>query len=230
MKRGFSTALAAAAVLNLLVGLTAASGPDTRLGASPSVVPAGTDAQPPVASASAPPEGGRAVASPLIGTGKPNPKPKARRKAHETHVKAAGAGSVTIRDFSFGPSSVTVHVGETVTWSNQGHTAHTATARNGSFDTGTLKAGRSGSHTFAQAGTISYFCSIHPFMHGTVVVAAAAGGSTGSSGKPAGSAASPPATSPSKPGLPNTGIDVGSLLLSGALLLGSGLLLRRRAA
>ena len=140
---------------------------------------------------------------------------------------------MTIKDFSFGPSSVTVHAGDTVTWTNAGPSAHTATGKG--FDTGTLKKGQSGSHTFSQAGTFSYVCTIHPFMHGTVVVAAAAGSSSGSSGKSAGSSGSSAGSPAAKPtsssgGLPNTGVDVGSLLLSGVLMLGAGVLLRRRAA
>jgi plastocyanin len=232
MKWGLPTALAVASALNLLAGLPAASEPSSQPSATPEAVDANGQQ----------PAGGRAVSSPVIGTGKPEPtaesKSKEPRKARKTQAKAAGAGSVTIKDFSFGPSSVTVHVGDTVSWSNNGRSDHTATARNGSFDTGTLKQGQSGSHTFTQAGTISYFCSIHPFMHGTVVVAAAGGGSSGSSGKSSGSPASPSAGSPSaggatsssQQGLPNSGVDVGTLVLSGGLLLGSGLLLRRRAA
>ena len=46
--------------------------------------------------------------------------------------------------------------------------AHSATANDGSFDTGILSKGGSGSHTFTQAGTFSYICTPHPFMKGTV--------------------------------------------------------------
>ncbi|MGN6189529.1 MAG: cupredoxin domain-containing protein, partial [Conexibacter sp.] len=92
-------------------------------------------------------------------------------------ARAAAASGVTIRDFSFGPRAITVHVGDTVTWTNAGPTAHTATADGGGFDTGTLKAGQRGSHTFTTAGTFAYHCSLHPFMRGSVeVVAAASGG------------------------------------------------------
>src|SRR5438270_2974 len=84
----------------------------------------------------------------------------------------------------------------------------------------------------SQTGTFAYHCTIHPFMHGTIVVAAAGGSSTGSSSSsskatPAARPGATTTTAPtqSKSGLPNTGIDVGSLLLSGALMLGAGLLL-----
>jgi plastocyanin len=226
MKRGLSTALALAASFNLLAGLTAADGPAPQ----PAPTPRADEAQ-----------GGRTVASPVIGGGQPAKSEVKRehhkRRAKATAVKAAGAGSVTIKDFSYAPKSVAVNVGDTVTWSNQGPTDHTATAKDGSFDTGLLKKGQSGSHTFTKAGTFSYFCTIHPFMKATVVVAAArgsggsggSGGSTGSSGSGSGgSRSSGEAASASKQALPKSGVDVGSMVLSGALLLLSGLVLRRR--
>jgi hypothetical protein len=79
---------------------------------------------------------------------------------------------VTIADFRFAPGTTTVHAGDTITWANNGPSPHSATARDGSFNTGVLQKGQSGSHTFSKAGTFSYFCSVHPFMHGTVVVLA----------------------------------------------------------
>ena len=87
---------------------------------------------------------------------------------------AAASTGVTISDFKFSPGGVTVNVGDTVTWSNAGPTGHSATANDGSFDTGVLQKGSSGSHTFSQAGTFSYFCKPHPFMKGTITVVAAA--------------------------------------------------------
>ena len=176
-------------------------------------------------------QGGRAI--PVAATGDTKP----------PVVKAAAAGSVTIRDFSFAPKAISIGVGDTVTWSNQGKQPHTATGPG--FDTGTLKQGQSASHTFAKAGTFNYICTIHPFMKGTVVVAAAAGSSpssggggsrssSGSSGSSAGAGSAAPTTStpstPAKPGIPNTGMDVVWLALSGALMVAAGTLLRRKAA
>ncbi len=83
---------------------------------------------------------------------------------------------VAIRDFAFAPATVEVRVGDTVTWTNQDTVAHTATARNGSWDTGSLEDGRSGSVRFTVAGTYRYVCTPHPDMTGTVVVRAASGG------------------------------------------------------
>jgi LPXTG-motif cell wall-anchored protein len=214
MRRALPTALAACAILNL------------------SAVAAGPFAQQPGASAA---QGGRLATDVATGgrdqaaAAAPVEQKRSHRHRQPARVRPAGANSVTIKDFSFGPSSVTVQVGDTVSWSNSGPSQHTATAKDGSFDTGTLNKGQSGSHTFTKAGTFSYVCTIHPFMHGTVVVAAAAGSSSKPSSAPA-RAAAPTAPAPRKPGLPNTGVDVGSLLLSGVLMLGSGLVLRRRTA
>ena len=86
---------------------------------------------------------------------------------------AAASTSVTISDFQFAPGGVTVNVGDTVTWTNTGPTPHSATASDGSFDTGIMDEGSSGSHTFTEAGTFAYICTPHPNMKGTVVGAGA---------------------------------------------------------
>jgi plastocyanin len=86
-----------------------------------------------------------------------------------TPVLAADS-AVSIAGFAFGPGSVTVEVGDTVTWTNDDTAPHTATA-SGDFDTGTIAVGDSASVTFDTAGTYAYVCSIHPAMQGTVVVA-----------------------------------------------------------
>ena len=89
-----------------------------------------------------------------------------------TSTPGAGAksASVTIKDFEFTPATVTIAVGGTVTWTNNGPSTHTATADDGSFDSGNLSQGKTFSHTFQAAGTFTYHCSIHPFMTATVIV------------------------------------------------------------
>ncbi len=83
--------------------------------------------------------------------------------------------AVDIAGFAFSPQSVTVAVGDTVTWSNADAQNHTATANGGSFDTGAIGGNTSKSVTFSTAGTFAYHCKIHPSMTGTIVVQAAAG-------------------------------------------------------
>jgi hypothetical protein len=140
-------------------------------------------------------------------------------------VKAAASSSVAIKNFLFSPRSISIHVGDTVTWTNQDSAEHTATAKDGSFDTGTLKKGQSGFHKFTKAGSIAYICSVHPSMKGTVVVAAASGTGSGS-----GSNSSTPATKSTtkSSSLPLTGLNIAAVVALAALLTGSGSLLRRR--
>jgi plastocyanin len=89
-------------------------------------------------------------------------------------IASAANTGVDIAGFAFAPRTVTVHVGDAVTWSNSDARSHTATADDGSFDTGTISKGASKSVTFSTAGTFGYQCSIHPTMTATVVVQAAA--------------------------------------------------------
>jgi plastocyanin len=86
---------------------------------------------------------------------------------------AAGASSsaVKISNFKFAPASVSVKQGTRVIVTNQDSTGHTATADDGdSFDTGTLAQGASQAISVSKPGSYPYHCSIHPFMHGTLVV------------------------------------------------------------
>jgi plastocyanin len=80
------------------------------------------------------------------------------------------ANSVEIKDFAFGPGTLTVKVGDTVTWTNKDITGHSATADDKSFDTGVLSQGESGTFTFTKAGTYGYHCTPHPNMKGTIIV------------------------------------------------------------
>jgi len=87
-------------------------------------------------------------------------------------VSAQSTTTITIADLAFSPANVTVQAGDTVVFANNDSVAHTATANNGSFDTGTIQPGGSASVTFATAGTFSFFCQIHPSMTGSVTVQA----------------------------------------------------------
>jgi LPXTG-motif cell wall-anchored protein len=165
---------------------------------------------------------------------------EAPEPAPEPEVKAlaAASGSVTIADFSFSPASLTINQGDTVTWVNNGPTPHSATANNGSFDTGILKAGQSASHTFGESGTFSYYCQPHPYMKATIVVQAAqtggGSGDTGSSDTTGGTAGATDTGATASqaddgPTLPNTGGDAAPLLILGGLMLLLGFAMQRRA-
>ena len=78
--------------------------------------------------------------------------------------------SVNIKSFKFHDAEITIAVGDSIVWLNQDGARHTATAKDGTFNTGTLKKNASGEVVFTQAGTYEYFCKFHRSMKGTVVV------------------------------------------------------------
>jgi len=82
---------------------------------------------------------------------------------------AAAVKTVNVKNFRFRPKTLSVTAGTTVTFTNKDTTKHTATLA-GTFNTHGIKPGKSKSVTFNTAGTFSYTCSIHPTMHGTIVV------------------------------------------------------------
>jgi amicyanin len=86
-----------------------------------------------------------------------------------TSQPVAGVTRVAIKDYKYAPPALTVRVGATVAWTNEDAVPHSATVAGG-FDTGLFDKGQTRTITFARAGTFHYICTIHPFMHGTVVV------------------------------------------------------------
>ena len=84
----------------------------------------------------------------------------------------AGPNAVNIDGFAFAPATLTVKAGSTVTWTNKDEDPHTVVAGDGSFRSQVLSSGGTYQFTFPTAGNFDYICSIHPFMHGTVVVTA----------------------------------------------------------
>jgi len=77
--------------------------------------------------------------------------------------------SVEIKGFAFDPKTVTIKVGQTVTWTNQDSVVHTVTG-DGGIDSGDLSKGKSYSKTFDTEGAFDYHCSPHPQMTGQVIV------------------------------------------------------------
>jgi plastocyanin len=82
------------------------------------------------------------------------------------------AAVLKIDNFAFMPKSVTVKAGTTVTWTNQDDETHTVTSTTKEFKSEPLSAGDKFTFTFTTPGTYKYFCSLHPFMTGTIVVEA----------------------------------------------------------
>lgn len=100
----------------------------------------------------------------------PTATPTANPTPTPTPTTASSSGnSVSIKNFSFTPNSLTVKVGTKVTWTNHDSVTHTVTANQGAFNSPVLP-GSSFSFTFTKAGTYAYHCMIHPYMMATIVV------------------------------------------------------------
>ena len=80
------------------------------------------------------------------------------------------SAEVKIDNFSFGPATLTVSAGTTVTWINRDDIPHTVVSDDKAFKSKVLDTDEKFSYTFATAGTYPYFCSVHPKMTGKVVV------------------------------------------------------------
>jgi plastocyanin len=89
--------------------------------------------------------------------------------AANAQPSAATAG-VKIDNFVFGPQTLTVPVGTTVTWTNSDDIPHTSVSTEGVFKSKVLDTDEKFSYTFTKAGTYPYYCTIHPKMTGKVVV------------------------------------------------------------
>jgi plastocyanin len=82
----------------------------------------------------------------------------------------AASAAVNIDNFVFGPQTITVPVGATVTWTNKDDIPHTSVSTDGVFKSKVLDTDEKFTYTFTKAGTYPYYCTIHPKMTGKVVV------------------------------------------------------------
>jgi len=106
--------------------------------------------------------------------------PSAFAAHHEVTIEnAPGSATPGCEPNCFIPSTATVEVGAEVTWDNTDTAAHTATAGSaadgpsGVWDSSLIMSGGSYSYTADTAGTFDYFCMVHPWMEGTLIVEAA---------------------------------------------------------
>ena len=77
---------------------------------------------------------------------------------------------IRIQNRAFAPGNITIKKGQTITWKNFDDLDHTVDAEDGSFSSGTIKKGKTFSHTFKKAGRYPYSCRLHPRMKGVIVV------------------------------------------------------------
>jgi plastocyanin len=102
------------------------------------------------------------IATVLLLAGSPN--------ATANDQPSAANVQVQIDNFSFGPQTVTVPVGATVTWTNHDDTPHTIVSTEGVFKSKVRDTDEKFSYSFTKAGKYPYYCSVHPKMTGQVIV------------------------------------------------------------
>jgi plastocyanin len=76
--------------------------------------------------------------------------------------------AVQIKDMKFHPAKISVAAGDTVTFTNADSKTHTATADDGSFDTGHLAKGKKAKVKITATGAHPFHCAIHSSMTGTI--------------------------------------------------------------
>jgi plastocyanin len=100
-------------------------------------------------------------------TPSPTPTPSPSPTPSEVTINIVGMNG----NQSYSPSPASVSVGQQVRWHNADSIAHTATQDGSGFDTGTIAPGATSAPvTFSAAGTVSYHCSFHPSMVGSLNV------------------------------------------------------------
>ena len=85
-------------------------------------------------------------------------------------TSSASGPQVIMKNTAYDPATLTIKVGQTVTWVNQDSTQHDVVANKGEFKSSLLASGGTYGFKFTQAGTYTYYCSIHPNMLGTIIV------------------------------------------------------------
>jgi quinohemoprotein ethanol dehydrogenase len=84
--------------------------------------------------------------------------------------REVASGQNIANEYSFGPTEIQVSVGATVTFTNKGDIAHSATDNGATWDTGLLASGESALVTFDKPGVYTYHCDPHPWMLGQITV------------------------------------------------------------
>ena len=87
-----------------------------------------------------------------------------------SHKPPPRSYSVTIKNFTFQPATLRVAPGDTVVWSNTDFVPHTATARDGAWDSKLINGSATYRFVAGAAGTHAYYCVYHPNMKGTLKV------------------------------------------------------------
>jgi len=83
---------------------------------------------------------------------------------------AANPAAIQIDNFHYSPAMLVVAPGTTVTWTNDDDSPHSVREKDGKFKSAALDTDDKFSQTFSAPGEFEYFCSIHPYMTGKIVV------------------------------------------------------------
>jgi amicyanin len=129
-------------------------------------------------------------------------------------ARAGTSHTVDIANFAFSPATLTIQVGDTVTWTNLDAVQHTATSTTGVFDSGLLDQDAGYSFTFTQPGTYDYLCTPHPTMTGQIVVQAAPAATPAASQGTSGGGSIPDVAMAAEPNDLRVPIGVGLLVLA----------------
>jgi plastocyanin len=104
----------------------------------------------------------------------PPPPPPATKPSAPGDTSAAARTGATVKasmkSIAFQPSRIEITAGTTVAWTNNDAVQHTVTAIDRSFDSGNIAPGATWQYTFTKPGTYEFFCVVHPFMKGVVIV------------------------------------------------------------
>jgi plastocyanin len=120
--------------------------------------------------------------------------PASSRTSAPTAARVAIVEPVQVTQWGFAPTIVTVHVGDSILFTNTGRIAHTVTSTTGAFDTGLIQPGRSAVITFDKPGRYPYYCQPHPWMRATIVVEGTMRAPVGSTARTAVTMYGPPPT------------------------------------
>lgn len=144
-----------------------------------------------------------------------------------TTSTAAADTAITIQGFAFGPATITIPVGTTVTWTNKDTAPHNVTSATGAFASKDMTTGQTFSFTFNQAGSFTYGCTIHPRMVATIVVGGSASATTANA--PSGGASTTSVLPKTGEARDNRNWGMIAALLAAAAVIGAGTILRTRA-
>jgi plastocyanin len=104
----------------------------------------------------------------------PPPPPAAAKPSAPGDTSAAARTGPTVKaslkSIAFQPSRIEITAGTTVAWTNNDAVEHTVTGIDRSFDSGNMAPGATWQYTFTKPGTYQFFCVVHPFMKGVVIV------------------------------------------------------------